>query len=475
MLRIKMQLFLIFLTLINLIYSNADEKITISKTILDNYIEVGLNNNLALQEKEFDLEYSVQVLKEARGMFFPTVTLNSRYTWADGPDMTFPAGEMLNPIYEALNSLHGLNFPTDLGDQVIYGVPEREQETSIRIIQPLFIPRVYFNLRLNARLSDARETDILIYKRQLTSEIKQAYFNYLKAVNVVLVYEKMQDVLNENLRVSETLFTSGKATEDVVYRAKTEIANLTLKFAEAEKNITLSRAYFNYLLNRPLDSEIDYMETGEITYEFNYTIEEAEALALTFREEMILFGNYLEAQDYAVLLSRSSSFPEISAVFNYGYSGESFRFDTDNDFWSASIVLRWELFNGLSNIARTKQATIEQKQLSIRLEELRESIRLEVKEAYNNLIVAQKSIAASTEGLTAAQKYFDIISYKYSEGISTQMEYMDAQTNLTNAEINMLISRFDFYINYAIFGSVTALQNKDIESISVLPISKEQE
>ena len=269
------------------------------------------------------------------------------------------------------------------------------------------------------------------------------------------------------------MFISGKATEDVVYRAKTEIANLTQKTVEAGKNVTIAQAYFNFLINRPLDSSIEIIESETIEYEFDMSLEEAEAYALCFREEFILFGNYLEAQEYAVLLSRSNSFPEISAVFNYGFLGEDFRFNSDNDFWSASIVLRWQLFNGLSNVAQTKQATIEQEQLNLQLEELKESIKLEVKAAYDSLLVTEMSIITATEGLTAAQKYFEIISYKYEQGMSQQMEYMDAQTSLTNAELNMLIAEYDFYINFARLESVTGLQANNKDSISILPHNQE--
>ncbi len=455
--------FIIFILIINSYILSA-------QTVLDNYIKEGLNSNLTLQIKEFDLEQSILAIKEARGMFFPSITLNARYTWAGGGrTMSIPVGDLLNPIYNELNTQHGTTYPTNLGDQPLSITPSREQETSVQVIQPLFIPQIYFNIKVQANIRDVRETDILIYKRYLVSEIKQAYFNYLKAVNVVFVYEKMTEVLIENQRVSETLFASGKATEDVVYRAKTEIANLTQKTVEAEKNVTLAESYFNFLINRPLDSSIEMMDTDTIGYDFNMSIEEAEAYALCFREEFILFSNYLEAQDYAVKLSRSNSFPEISAVFNYGFIGENYRFSADNDFWSASIVLRWQLFNGLSNVAKTQAATIEQEQLNIQLQELKESVRLEVKAAYDNLLVAEMSIITATEGSTAAQKYFEIISYKYEQGMSSQMEYMDAQTSLTNAEINMLISEYDFYIYYARLEHVTGLQNNNNESISILP------
>mgnify|MGYP003410888394 CR=1 FL=1 len=55
-----------------------------SGDILDNYIRQGLEDNLALQQKELDLEKSLQALKQANGLFYPSVGIEAQYFLAEG-------------------------------------------------------------------------------------------------------------------------------------------------------------------------------------------------------------------------------------------------------------------------------------------------------------------------------------------------------------------------------------------------------
>jgi outer membrane protein TolC len=71
--------------------------------------------------------------------------------------------------------------------------------------------------------------------------------------------------------------------------------------------------------------------------------------------------------------------------------------------------------------------------------------------------VARKTIDVARQQVESAQASFKIIRKKYEEGVSTQVEYLDAQTTLTNAAINEVISEYDYYITYANFERIVAL------------------
>jgi hypothetical protein len=55
-----------------------------SSEILDSYIKLVFENNLALQHKELDLEKSLRALKEANGLFYPSVGLEAQYFLSEG-------------------------------------------------------------------------------------------------------------------------------------------------------------------------------------------------------------------------------------------------------------------------------------------------------------------------------------------------------------------------------------------------------
>ena len=81
--------------------------------ILENYIREGLESNRGLKQKQLDYASNLAALKEARGLFLPDISLNARYTVAEGGRMIeFPVGDLLNPVYSTLNMLTGSSqFP----------------------------------------------------------------------------------------------------------------------------------------------------------------------------------------------------------------------------------------------------------------------------------------------------------------------------------------------------------------------------
>jgi outer membrane protein TolC len=427
------------------------------QSILDRYVEEGLRNNLALRAKQVDFNMSTEELNEAQGKFFPSLTLHTRYTFAGGGRfLELPVGDLLNPVYATLN------LPASVENEKLFFVPTREHETRIRLTQPLWIPAVHFNMLIKSDLRDITMMEVSVFKRYLASEIKKAYYNHLKSVSVVQVYRKMKEVLEENLRVSEKLVLSGKATEDVIYRAKAELAEIEQKIALAEKNRSVSASYFNVLLNRPPYSGIEILDESDRVFDVPVKLEEALEHALNTREELQIFKERLTIQENAIGLAKSAHLPEISAAIDYGFQGPDYSFTVDDDFWSASVVMQWKLFNGLQSRARLRKADHREKKLLLMQEELQDRIGMEVRTAFNDLDVVRENIVFSGEALISLGKSFEILSKKYEQGMATQLEYLDAQSNLTSAELQRLISQYDFLIAYAHFEYVANLTKKDV-------------
>ena len=155
-------------------------------------------------------------------------------------------------------------------------------------------------------------------------------------------------------------------------------------------------------------------------------------------------------------LNKSSFLPGVTGVLDYGYQGEKYNFTEKDDYWIASVVLSWNLFNGFQDKSKYKQATLNKKKLEIQFLELESKIKLQVQEAVDNLIVARKTITSANERLNSAKKSFKIVNKKYEQGMASQIEYIDARTTFTNAAINQIIVSYDYFIKYAEFERVVA-------------------
>ena len=433
------------------------DSISAQKGVLDSYIAEGLENNLALKQKEYNYEKSLAALQEAKAMFFPDVYLNARYTWADGGRVfELPVGDMLNPVYTTLNMLLSTDQFPIIDNQEFTFLREHEHETKISIIQPIIEPKIYYNHQISKQMSKVQHADAETYRRQLVADIQTAYFNYLKTLRLEELLADTKDLLEENVRVNESLFRNDKVTIDNVYRSKAELSQLEQHIAEATKARQVSMAYFNFLLNRPLGEEI-----LEGTYDSTFvtsSLELASENALENREELAMLESYSKANDYYLNLNQSRIIPSVFGAVDYGYQGTKYRFTDEYDYWIASVVLRWELFHGYENRSQISQAKIGRETLQTRIEETKDQIQLQVIEAFYDLQASEKSITASNEALKSARKAYEVIDRKFREGQANLIEYIDARTTMTNAEQNLIINRYDYYIKYAEFERVACLR-----------------
>ena len=434
-----------------------------SDPVLEGYIRIGLENNLALKQKDFSFEKSMKVLSEAKGMFLPTIGIAARYTRAGGGrEIVFPVGDLMNPVYGTLNQLLAHNgLPTQdypvIENEVIPFLREEEHETKVRLVQPLFEPAIWYNYRIQASLGKASGADRDAYRRQLIADIKTAYFNWLKALEVVEMLESTKELLEENLRVSSSLHENGMATVDVVYRAETELYQNEQYIAEAGRSRKISASYFNFLLNRELSVSIDrsgseYDITGD-----HSALDDAIRSAETERDELRQLEYAVEAAGNGVKLSTSRYLPSISLVLDYGFQGEDYRFSGEDDFWMGSLVMSWTLFDGLQRKAKRDQSVIEKRIYETRLDEAHERVKLEVTEAWNNLDVARLAITTATARSRSAGRSFEIIRKKYNNGMASQVEFLDARTTMTNADVDKILAVYDYQIRQAEFERVAAL------------------
>lgn len=445
----------VFFMVIRTLYGQDDQ--------LMQYIREGLEKNLALQQKEFVLQQSILELREARGKFLPSLGIEARYSRAGGGRIIeFPVGDLMNPVYDAINITRiqtgqtPIPFPR-LENELIPFLREKEHETKVRAIQPIFQAPLYFNQKIKMDLKNAREYEVLAFKRMLIAEIKSAYFNYLRAGKLVHLFEETMHLLQENLRVSEKLVEQGLANKEVIYRAQAEISKMEQDLHEAFKKETLARAYFNHLLNRSLDSAIEIADQTKPLMESGLFIEDVRQAALNNREELKQLQEYIAVANSSKSLAGSAFLPGVVVVADYGYQGQTYRFKNEDDFWMVSGVLQWNLFNGFQDQTRRQIAQVEKQKLILSLQETEQLILLQAQEAYYNLDVARKSKITAQDRLEAARQSYHLIKRKYEEGLASQIEFMDARNTLTSAEVFHVLSQYEYLIRAAELERVAGL------------------
>ncbi len=428
-----------------------------AQEILDEYVRYGLDNNLALKQKYSGFQRSLEALKEARGFFYPNIALGARYTVSEGGRVIdFPVGDLLNPVYSTLNALTSSNMFPQIDNMEIKFLRPTEQETRIRLLQPVFSPDIYYNSKIRKEMTVYEEADYEQYKRELAAEIKKAYYDAAMADAILSTLIETRKLLVENVRVNKKLVENDKATRDILYRSEAELSKMDQDLLRAEKGRKTAASYFNFLLNKPLQDSV--IINQRVTFPRITDITEAfTSAALKNREEIKKLERYSDIAGLQVKRGQSERFPNMFVAFDYGYQGEKYEFNKDYDYMQASAVLSWKLFSGFQTNSRIKQSMIEKFIIDARLEEAKKQIELEVITTLNDLLTAEKGIKAAETRLMNAKEGFRLVNRKYEEGQATLIEYLDARTNLTQSDVNLIISRFTYLSCYAEFEKVTTI------------------
>ena len=155
----------------------------------------------------------------------------------------------------------------------------------------------------------------------LIEEIKTAYYNYLKTEEIVVLYDKTKLLVEENVRVTQKLVDVNKATPDLTYRAQTEFYKIEQQKTEAENNNKLARAFFNFLINKPLNSPVikDTVLNKEAYTDLD--LQAAISKALAGREELRQLQSASNATENAVRLSNGKCLPTVNLVVDYCWEG----------------------------------------------------------------------------------------------------------------------------------------------------------
>jgi outer membrane protein TolC len=413
--------------------------------VLQQYIDEGLKNNLQLKQEILGYERSLEDLKIAHALFFPQVTASSAYTWSQGGrKINFPVGDLLNPVYSTLNQLTSSKSFPQIENVNTQFLPNDFHDTKLRFFQPIFNTDIYYAYKAQKELISVKNAQRKAYENELKFSIASAYYQFLESAQAVKIFEKTSTVLKELYEVNQSLVKNNKATADVISNASLELSKTDKELANAARNYHSLKAYFNFLLNRDSNVEIQIDSTLNSYLKKEYELDSLTNLALANRQEIQQVKSGMAANEYLVSLSRkNAALPNVSVVGDLGAQGNQYRFNSDQRYWLVQFSLSWDIFTGGKKQAKTQQAKLDYQIADTKYQQLKKQIELQVIQSYYDLEAAQKSYSSSQSAVKNAERSFKIIKAKYSEGQAILLEFLQAQNNVTNAQLSLSISTYE--------------------------------
>jgi cobalt-zinc-cadmium efflux system outer membrane protein len=178
------------------------------------------------------------------------------------------------------------------------------------------------NLRasLASRDADAEFQQIDIARLALTARIKQAYYRLAYAYAVGDVLARNRQLLDTLLKVSENRYGVGKAAQQDVIKAQTELSILELQIERVHQERATREGELNALLARPPTAEVGQPDDLLLTpfdVSLESLLEAAKAHAPALQRDQIL----IDRSQLAVDVARREYKPEFAVIGGYAYMG----------------------------------------------------------------------------------------------------------------------------------------------------------
>lgn len=409
---------------------------------LEKYIETGLKNNLVLQEKNISLESAMNALKTANSLFFPSVDMRGEYQSGEGGrSISIPVGDMLNPVYRTLNQLTSGNIFPEISNVETNFFPQNFYDLKVRTSLPIINSDLIYNHTIRKQQIKLQEYDVEIYKSELTRNIQVAYYNYLSAAKSIAIFDGALSLALEAKRMNQSLLDNGKSLKAYVLRSEAEIQSLDAKRTTALQQLKNARMYFNFILNTNLDDAIDtaYKVSFDQRILDQYLLNE---VSVNNRTELKVLDQSASIIQNILKMNKAYWVPKLNGFLDLGSQAGDWKFNSNSKYYFLGFQLDFPIFSGGKNRIRIKQSELALENQLINNIYTRNQIQLSADMARNSLTASYRNYSASIKQFEATTAYNKLIERGYREGINTFIETVDARNQLTTAELQLVINKY---------------------------------
>lgn len=407
---------------------------------LDSYIAEALKNNDGVKQQQFQLEKSMLALQEAKTLFLPSASLQASYTKAaGGRTIDLPIGDLLNPAYSTLNELtHTNNFPT-LKNQSFLLNPDNFYDAKVRTSMPLINAEVRYNKLIKKESISLYKASVNVYKRALVKDVKEAYFRYFQAVQAVKIYQDALVLVEKNIKTNESLLKNGVRNNTALTRAQTEKQRITAQIAQAENTVSNARAYFNFLLNRSLNAAIS-IDSSTVLQTAVTTDMPTGPNSVAGREELQQLAIKQNLYGLNKKMEQAYIIPKVNTFLDLGSQGYNWAINNKTNYYLLGVNLQWDLFAWGMHRYKVQQAGVDVKSAQLETDATEKAFQLQLTQSVNDYNTAVSNYNSARSQQVFAEKYYNDQLKAYSEGQLLYIELLDAETQLTNAQLQVSLA-----------------------------------
>ena len=301
-----------------------------------------------------------------------------------------------------------------------------------------------------ARLSVARATEMERAVRQrVMAEVETGFYDFLLAVELARVSELVLARARSNLTQVTALNEAGRASEYDLMRAEVRVSAVRSDSIRASNDLDLEKIRLKDAVGIDLDREIRVVAAFREQTVLDVADREGLlALGAARRPERRQLEQLSAIEEREIQIEKAEGRPSVDLVVDgrMQYQNDEFKISDSDEWrrsWSTRVKAEVPLFDGMRKGARVAQVREELRRLQYEAEKLDRSIELEIREAWLDLQEAEERIEARRGTVGQAARGLEIAESRYGSGAGTQLEILDAQLTLVEAETELAKARRD--------------------------------
>mgnify|MGYP002521338582 CR=1 FL=1 len=392
---------------------------------LHDSVQMALENNRTIRQALTDVDSAKWTLSKARRTMGPTVTWESNANRIGGA---------------SLDTVHNQHSAGLVGPAYDYA-----WSNTVQGAIPLYNPSVKGQIK-QARYG-LNEADLTLEqtKQSIRYQATADYYNILQCRNLIDVEQESVNTLQEHLDNVNAQYRVGTVAKSDVLASQVQLANAQQSLVSAQNNYDIAVSTLNNVIGLPTDTVLDIRDQLKYT-KYDLTQDDCVNYALENRADGAAARYAVKAAEANVETAKAGYQPTVNAVVNKAIAGEKpFTHDhTSSDSWAAGFNASWDVFDNGQTQASVNSANMALAKAKENAAETDDQIRLDVRTAYLGLQAAEKNIQTTSVAVAQAEEDYKIAQVRYSAGVGTNLDVMDANEKLTTARTNYYTALYNY-------------------------------
>ncbi|GAB6904434.1 putative Outer membrane efflux protein [Desulfosarcina cetonica] len=399
--------------------------------VLDQAVALAVANNRLVRETVANSHAAEAAHRSARADLFPKASAEYGYTRFKEQPYMWVEGYQMSP------------------QGTITGIQSYQKATSdktmvkwnLTLTQPLFTGFALITRLKMAELGiKSSRVDEAVALQDVTKQAKLAFINVLLAEKLLTVAIQTEVSIASHARNAENFYDQGLIPYNDQLQSKVALADATQQRVAQAARREMAVASLNTVLDLPVEHPTRVHELADQPVSEPAALTGLMARALQRRPELTGLDLGRQQLVQGVTLARSAYYPTVSLVGQYRQQGDD-PMATENDYDNAHNALvgvqaQWTFFEWGKTRAEESRIRHQIRAMDEKIEAVRQSIQLEVKDAYTRLQVARENIRTANAALDQARENLRIVNTRYAQQMATSTDVLDANTKQTQAQAN---------------------------------------